>query len=62
MTPTPVIISEVMSPHTKKAIPSAMVTGQTPGSGGFFGGSTVQSDCADGGAGFEVSVAMRFFH
>lgn len=59
--PTPVMMSEVTNPHTKKVIASARVTGQTPGSGGFSGGRTVQPECDSGGIGFKISVAMRFF-
>src|SRR5664279_713206 len=61
-TPTPVIISVVTSPHTRKVIPNASVTGHIPGSGSFSGGRTVHPRYDSGGTGFDVSVAMRFLH
>ena len=56
----PVMMSDVTSPQTKKVIASASIAGQTVGSGNFVGGSTIHSVGAGGGAGFEISVAMRF--
>ena len=56
------IISEVTSPHTKKVIASARLTGQMLGSGNFCGGRTVHPGCDSGGAGFGSSMATRFLH
>ena len=55
------MINDVTSPHTKKVIATARVTGQMLGSGSLSGGSTVHPEFDSDDAGFDISGDMRLF-
>ena len=60
--PTPVMISEVTRPHSKKVMPMAKAAGQTQGSGRYGGCGRFHPGGNSGGGGWGFSESMRFFH